>query len=82
MMKKKVKNMNVNDTIKEVIVDTIIGFDIESIKEDQVFSTAGIDSLDHMNLLLAIEEKFDIFIPEEEVEQCSSISGIASYIEK
>jgi|SaaInlStandDraft_3_1057020.scaffolds.fasta_scaffold254344_2 acyl carrier protein len=66
--------------IKDIVAQVVIGFNIDNLKNDQFFLDAGIDSLDHMNILLAIEEESNIKIPDEDVEKCSSIDGIESYI--
>jgi acyl carrier protein len=71
-----------SEQIKDIISEVIIGFDIEKLGQDQNFFDAGIDSLDHMSILLAIEEKHDINIPDDAVEKCSSIEGIISYLKK
>ena len=68
--------------IKSIISAEISGFDIDSMEEDQNFADAGIDSLDHMNILFAIQENHGVNIPEEDVDQCSSIAGILSCINK
>ena len=68
--------------LKEIISIEIKGFDISNLTEDENFFDAGIDSLDHMNILLSIQEIHGINIPDEDVDQCSSISGILSCINK
>ena len=72
--------MLTSENIKNIISEEIIGYDISILNEDQNFQEAGIDSLDHMNILLAIQEKHDIHIPDDAVEKCSSISGIISFV--
>jgi acyl carrier protein len=39
---------------------------VESIRPDSTFQELGLDSLDAMNLLFALEEEFDISIPDSE----------------
>lgn len=68
------------EDIHEMIRNIVVGFDTADLKDDQDFIEAGIDSLDHSNILLAIEEKTNIAIPDEEVEKCSTINGIISFL--
>ena len=68
--------------IKDIINAEIIGFDAFKLEEDQNFTDAGIDSLDHMSILLIIQEKLGIKFPDEVIDQCDSIAGILSSIEK
>ena len=69
-----------SNEIRSIVTQVVIGFNGNNLKNDQTFSDAGIDSLDHMNILLFIEEKIDIKIPDEDVEECNSIDNIKAYI--
>jgi len=67
--------------IKNVIADSVIGFDVSAMSNDQDFSDLGIDSLDHLTILLTLEEAFEIKkIPDEDIDKCRSISGILDYL--
>lgn len=67
--------------IKNVIADTIMGFDVSAMDNDQDFSNLGLDSLDHLTILLALEETFEMTkIPDEDIDKCRSISGILDYL--
>jgi len=68
--------------IIEIIDEVVIGIDTADIGDDVDFNECGIDSLDHANILLAIEEHFNIRIPDEDIDKCSSISGIIAYSKK
>ena len=70
------------EQIKDLITKVVIGFDTENLREDQNLLDAGIDSLEHMNILLEIEEQCGIEIPDEDIEECSSIRGILLYLQK
>ena len=74
--------MLTSEDIKQIISTEIKGFDISNLTEDENFFDAGIDSLDHMNILFAIQENHGVNIPEEYVDECSSIAGILSCITK
>lgn len=70
------------DRVREVVADTL------QIPEDQVRedSTADSlpswDSLNHLNIMLAIEQHFEITLPPEEMERMTAIKTIAAVIEK
>ena len=70
-----------SNDIKDIIADIVIGFDVVNLKNNQNFFDAGMDSLDHMNVLLAIEEKYDYIIPNEDVDQCLTIDGIIACLQ-
>lgn len=69
------------DKVKEVIVDKL------NVDEDKVTMAAtitedlGADSLDVVDLIMALEEEFDIEIPDEEAENIKTVSDIVKYIE-
>ena len=54
----------------------------ESITIDQTFAELKFDSLDGMNILFAIENEFDISIPDEQVPQIKSVREMVEGIAK
>ncbi|MGN1314713.1 MAG: acyl carrier protein [Lachnospiraceae bacterium] len=70
------------DKVKEIIVDTL-GCDEEavvltaSLKED-----LGADSLDAVELNMALEEEFGLSIPDEALVNFVTVKDIVEYIEK
>ena len=54
----------------------------ESITIDQTFAELNFDSLDGMNILFAIENEFDISIPDEQAVQIKSVREMVEGIEK
>jgi acyl carrier protein len=67
--------------IKEVIVEQL-GVDAERVRPDASFiDDLGADSLDIVELVMAMEEEFDIEIPDEEAEKLKSVSDVVSYLQ-
>jgi acyl carrier protein len=54
----------------------------ESITLDQTFAELKFDSLDGMNIMFAIENEFDISIPDEQAVQIKSVREMVEGIEK
>ena len=51
-------------------------------KEDAKFvEDLGADSLDVVELVMALEEKFDIEIPDDEAEKIQTVADVVAYIE-
>lgn len=72
-------------TFKEIISAVENGgvlVDISTIKEKQTLSSAGIDSLEIMGFFLAIEEKFKVKFPDEDIDSLQSINDIIHYMER
>jgi acyl carrier protein len=66
-------------SIKELITGTVKGSDISMLASGDDFTEAGLDSLDVATILMAVDEKFGINIPDQDIEQCASIKGIVDY---
>ena len=70
------------EIVKELIVKEM-AIDEEKITIDAEFeSDLGADSLDAIELIMALEERFNIEISEEAGLELKSISDIVDYIEK
>jgi acyl carrier protein len=78
---KKGKKMALLDDVKEVVVEQL-DCDPAEVKEDSKFiEDLGADSLDVVELVMALEEKFDIEIPDEDAEKILTVSDAIKYIE-
>ena len=67
--------------VKTIIVDKL-GVDENQVTEAAAFTTdLGADSLDVVELLMAIEDEFDVEIPDEEIENIKTIGDLVKYIE-
>jgi acyl carrier protein len=72
--------MSVEEKVKEIIVDQL-GVDEKQVKADASFiDDLGADSLDTVELVMALEEEFDIEIPDEEAEKIATVKDATSYI--
>lgn len=68
------------DKIKKIIVEQL-GIDEDKVTMDASFiDDLGADSLDMVELIMAIEEEFEIEVPEEEAENIVTVSDAINYI--
>ena len=73
--------MAVTDKVKNIIVEQL-GVDEEEVTPDASFVDAlGADSLDTVELVMALEEEFSIEIPDEDAEKITSVKEAVEYIE-
>ncbi len=76
--------MGINE-MKEKVIDIIsnqLGIEKEAITPDaKVIDDLGADSLDVVELVMALEEEFDVEIPDEEAEKIRSVGDIFNYME-
>ena len=68
------------ENVKEVIAEAEVLGDANEMKHDVVLSDQGIDSLDVVNVYLLLEEKFDVKIPDEDLDKVQTINDIVKYI--
>lgn len=68
------------EKVKEIIADQL-GIDADTITAGSSFiEDLGADSLDVVELILALETEFDLEIPEEEAENVSTVGDVVDYI--
>lgn len=74
-----------SDTQERVIkmVAEQLGVKEDEVKPDSSFiEDLGADSLDTVELIMALEEEFDTEIPDEDAEKLGSVKDAVDYIEK
>ena len=69
------------DKVKSVIVDQLNVDETEVTVEAAFVDDLGADSLDLVELVMALEEGFNISIPDEEVESIRTVADAVAYIE-
>jgi acyl carrier protein len=68
------------DKVKEVIVDQL-NVEEDDVTEDAAFvDDLGADSLDIVELVMALEEQFGISIPDEQAEKIRTVGDAVSFI--
>ena len=69
------------DKVKDVIVDQL-NVEEDDVTEDATFvDDLGADSLDIVELVMALEEAFGVSIPDEEAEGIKTVGDAVSYIQ-
>jgi len=74
--------MSIDAKVKEIIVEQL-GVDANQVTDEASFvDDLGADSLDTVELVMALEEQFDIEIPDEDAEKISTVSDAIEYLKK
>lgn len=80
--------MNINELTKEQLTEEIIAVIEERLgvaaseitPEKSLVNDLGADSLDSVELIMSIEQKFNISIPEEDAEKIKTVGDIIEYV--
>ena len=69
------------DRVKLIIAEEL-GVELDDIKMDtHITDDLGADSLDAVELIMSIEDAFDVEIPDEELQSVQTVSSIIEFLE-
>ncbi|MBO5726603.1 MAG: acyl carrier protein [Clostridia bacterium] len=71
----------VYERIKEILADQLDAAADSMSMDSDIAADLGADSLDVVELLMTIEDEFDVEIPDEEIENIKTIGDLVKYIE-
>ena len=69
------------EKVKSLIVEQLNIDPDEVVMEASFIDNLGADSLDLVELMLAMEEEFDMTISEEDIDKISTVGNVVEYIE-
>ena len=69
------------DRVKKIIVSQLNVSEEQVTPEARFIDDLGADSLDQVELVMALEEEFDTEIPEEEAEKLQTVGSVIQYVE-
>lgn len=70
------------DRVKAIIVEQL-GVGAEEVTPEASFiEDLGADSLDIVELIMALEEEYDIEIPDEDAEKIQTVKDVISYVQE
>lgn len=73
--------MSVFDKIKQIVIDQL-GVEEDEVSMETSFKDLNADSLDVVELIMALEEEFDIEISDEEAERLVTVGAAVEYIKE
>jgi acyl carrier protein len=72
----------IEEKINKIICDQLDVAEKDVVPEASFVDDLGADSLDQVELIMAMEEEFDISIPDEDAEKISTVQDAIDYIKK
>ena len=73
--------MEVFDKVKAIVVEQL-GVEAVDVKQETSFEELNADSLDIVELIMALEEAFDLDIPDEQAEKIRTVGDAVNYIKE
>lgn len=76
--------MKTNDTIFEIVKEMIVdrfGVQEDRVTSDMTFNDLGADSLDVVELVMELENRFEVTFEDDKIEQLNNVGDAVSYIE-
>ncbi|MEN6616160.1 MAG: acyl carrier protein [Syntrophorhabdus sp.] len=73
--------MSVTEKVKKMIVDQLGVSESEVVPEAKFIDDLGADSLDIVELIMALEDEYSIEIPDEDAEKMETVGDAIKYIE-
>nr|YP_010619108.1 Acyl carrier protein [Pterosiphonia complanata]WAX03121.1 Acyl carrier protein [Pterosiphonia complanata] len=81
-MSLKEKDSKIFETVRNIVAQQL-GVDKQLVTLEANFANdLGADSLDTVELVMAIEEEFDIEIPDEDAEKIATLNQAVTFIEQ
>jgi acyl carrier protein len=74
--------MTVTEKVKKMIVEQLEVNESEVVPEAKFIDDLGADSLDIVELVMALEDEYGIEIPDEEAEKIETVGDAIKYIEE
>jgi acyl carrier protein len=74
--------MSVEERVKKIVIDQLGVEESQATREAKFIEDLGADSLDTVELVMALEEEFKLEIPDEEAEKITTVGQAIEYIEK
>ncbi len=72
---------SIEERVKEIIVDQL-GVSADQVTMEAKFvEDLGADSLDTVELVMALEEEFDVEVPDDEAEKLQAVKDVVTFIE-
>ena len=69
------------DKVAEILAEQLDADKEDKTADTRIAEDLNADSLDVVELLMAIEDEFEITIPDEEIENLKTVGDVADYIQ-
>ncbi len=74
--------MNTFERVRKVLVEQLDVSEDEVTPQASIVDDLGADSLDVVEIIMGLEEEFDIEIPDEDAEKITTVQQIINYVDE
>lgn len=74
--------MSLESDVRAIVIDQLGVEESEVKAESRFIEDLGADSLDTVELVMALEEKFDVSIPDSDAEKVKTVQNAIDYIKE
>lgn len=78
----KEKELTIAERIKQILVDELAVDESEITDSADLLLDLGADSLDKVELVMRIEEEFDVLVPEEDEDKIATVADTVKLAER
>ena len=72
--------MSIEERVKKIVAEQLGSGEYEITNESSFIDDLGADSLDTVELVMALEEEFDIEIPDDDAEKIATVQAAIDYV--
>ena len=72
--------MSIEERVKKIVAEQLGSGEDEITNESSFIDDLGADSLDTVELVMALEEEFDIEIPDDDAEKIATVQAAIDYV--
>lgn len=76
------ENDEIFEKVKKIIIEQLSVAEDAVTKEASFIDDLGADSLDVVELIMALEEEFDMEIPDADAEKIATVNDVVEYIKE
>ncbi len=74
------KVMSIEERVKKIVAEQLGSGEDEISNESSFIDDLGADSLDTVELVMALEEEFDLEIPDDDAEKIATVQAAIDYV--
>ena len=76
----KMEALEIFERVKRIVTEQLSIEENKVVPEANFIDDLGADSLDGTELVMALEEEFDIEVPDDEIEKLTTVQDVVEYI--